>query len=111
MARITWTDQSLDDLGEICLFIARNAPRYAEMFAIRVFQATDRLAKFPLMGRVVPEIGREEIREIIVQGYRLIYRLSADEAETSHFTTAQDCWESSNSREARKQHPMLTTQV
>ena len=63
------------------MFIARNAPRYAEIFANRVFEAADRLAEFPLMGRVVPEIGREEIREIIVQGYRIIYRLSGDEAE------------------------------
>ena len=36
---------------------------------------------FPRMVQVVPEIGREEIREIIVQGYRIVYRVSADEAE------------------------------
>ena len=81
MAQITWTNQALDDLDAICLFIARDAPRYAELFAERVLRATDRLAKFPLSGRVVPEIGRENIREVIVQNYRVIYRVLYDQVE------------------------------
>jgi toxin ParE1/3/4 len=72
VAQVTWTDQALDDLDAVCLFIARDAPRYAELFAERVFRATDRLAEFPLSGRVVPEIGREDIREVIVQNYRIL---------------------------------------
>lgn len=79
MASVTWTEQALDDLEAVCLFIARDSPRYAELFAMRVFQATDRLATFPRMGRVVPELGREDIHEVIVQGYRIIYRLNNDE--------------------------------
>jgi len=73
MAQVSWTSQALDDVEAICLFIARDAPRYAEVFADRVFRVTDRLARFPRSGRVVPEIGREDIREIIVQSYRVIY--------------------------------------
>lgn len=65
MAKVTWTEQALEDLEAICLFIARDALRYAELFADQVFKATDRLEDFPLSGRVVPEIGREDIREII----------------------------------------------
>jgi len=81
VAQVTWTDQALDDLDAICLFIARDAPRYAELFAERVFRATDRLAQFPRLGRVVPEIGRDDIREVIVQSYRIIYRALPDEVE------------------------------
>lgn len=81
MARVTWTDQALDDLDAICLFIARDAPRYAELFAHRVFHATERLSLFPLSGRVVPEIGRDDIRELIVQSYRIIYRVLPEEVE------------------------------
>ena len=65
----------------ICLFIARDAPRYANLFADRVFRATDRLAQFPKSGRVVPEIGRDDVREVIVQSYRVIYRLLPEEVE------------------------------
>ena len=63
MADITWTDQALADVEAVCLYIARDAPRYAELFARRVFQTTDRLVAFPRLGRVVPEIGRDDMRE------------------------------------------------
>src|SRR3712207_8332183 len=36
---------------------------------------------FPYSGRIVPEIGREDIREIIIQSYRAIYRILPDDAE------------------------------
>src|SRR5262249_41070837 len=62
----------------VCLYIARDTPSYAELFARWIFQATDRLAAFPRLGRVVPEIGRDDIREVIVQSYRVTYRLLPD---------------------------------
>jgi toxin ParE1/3/4 len=81
MAAVTWTDQALDDLDAVCLFIGRDAPRYAEVFAARVFRTTERLAAFPQSGRVVPEFGREDVRELIVQSYRVIYHVLPDEVE------------------------------
>jgi toxin ParE1/3/4 len=81
VARLTWTNQALDDLDAICSFIGRDAPRYAQSFAARVLQATERLAQFPNSGRMVPEFGDPELREIIVQSYRVIYRVWSDEAE------------------------------
>lgn len=81
MAEVSWTPQALDDLDAVCLFIARDSPRYAEVFAQRLFRATDDLAEFPNMGRVVPEIGRDDIRELIVQSYRVIYRVLSGEVE------------------------------
>ena len=81
MARVNWTAQALEDLDAVCLFIARDAPRYAELLAGRMFEAADVLGEFPNAGRIVPEIGRSEIRELIVQNYRLIYRTLADEID------------------------------
>jgi toxin ParE1/3/4 len=78
VARVTWTEQALENLDAICLFIARDAPRSAELFAARIFRVTDRLEQFPHSGRVVPEIDRQDIREVIVHGYRIIYRLSPE---------------------------------
>ena len=79
MATVGWTAQALDDLEAVCLYIARDAPNIAQIFAARSFDAVDRLADFPLSGRVVPEVGRPEIREIIVNGYRIIYRHTGDD--------------------------------
>jgi len=78
MAEVRWTPQAADDLEAICLFIARDSARLASTFADRVLFATERLASYPRLGRVVPELGAEDIREIIVGSYRVIYRLRQD---------------------------------
>ena len=79
MGQVRWTPQAADDLDAICQFIARDAPQFATTLADRILRATDRLASFPRLGRIVPELGRERIREIIVGGYRVIYRIGQDE--------------------------------
>ena len=79
MAQVRWTPQAADDLEAICLFIARDAPQVAATFADRVLPARDRLASYPRLGRTVPELGIENIREIIVGSYRVIYRIRQDE--------------------------------
>ncbi len=81
MAQVRWTPQAADDLEAICLFIARDAPAMASVFADRIFQATDRLATHPRSGRIVSEFGREDLREIIVGSYRVIYRLRGEDVE------------------------------
>ncbi len=68
----------MDDLDAICLFISRDSFYYARLFAQRVFAATDRLKIFPMSGRAVPELEQESIREIILDGYRIIYRMSQE---------------------------------
>ncbi len=56
----------------------RDMHRY---FADRAFAVTERLTNFPLSGRVVPEVGKKSIREIILGNYRIIYRVLPDEVE------------------------------
>ncbi|MFQ5639358.1 MAG: type II toxin-antitoxin system RelE/ParE family toxin [bacterium] len=81
MARITWTDQALEDLDAICEFIARDAPRYAQVFADRIFESVERLESFPKSGRMVPELEIETLREIIFGNYRIVYRITDNEVE------------------------------
>ena len=81
MAKITWTDQAIEDLEAVCIYIARDAPRYAELFAHRAFEAVERLENFPYSGRVAPEINQNDVREIILGSYRRFYRLLSDEVE------------------------------
>ena len=79
MARVRWSNQALADLEAIGDFIARDAPSVAQVFVERVFTAVTRLEAFPRSGRVVPEIGQEDIREIIFGSYRIVYVISEDE--------------------------------
>ena len=81
MAQVRWTLQALDDLEAICLFVARDAPRVAAVFADRAFRATDRLVQHPRLGRIVPELEIEAIREIILGNYRIIYRIREEEVQ------------------------------
>jgi plasmid stabilization system protein ParE len=67
-------------LDAICLFIARDWPQAAELFARHAFETAERLESFPRSGRVVPELSRPDVRELIVGSYRMIYHLAGDEA-------------------------------
>ncbi|MBI2761329.1 MAG: type II toxin-antitoxin system RelE/ParE family toxin [Chloroflexi bacterium] len=78
MAAVIWTAPALEDLDEICAHIADDSPRQAVLFAHRVFQSTERLGAFPKSGRVVPEFSQADVREIIFERYRIVYRIDGD---------------------------------
>lgn len=81
MARIRWTPQSADDLEAIAEYIASDSPHYARLFVLKVISAIDRLERFPEIGRVVPEMNDPAVRELILQNYRIVYRINTDVAE------------------------------
>ena len=80
MSSVRWTDQAAGDLRAIREFIGRDSPRYGRLVAERLFDATQRLQVFPLSGRVVPELGRDDVREIILGEYRIVYCFKGDTA-------------------------------
>jgi toxin ParE1/3/4 len=41
----------------------------------------EQAAALPFAGRRVPEYGRDDVREVIKRGYRVIYRVSDDQVE------------------------------
>ena len=78
--RLHWSEIAEADLNDIHDYIARDVPHYANLFVERLLKATERLADFPESGRRVPEAGRQgDVREIIVHGFRVIYRITTDE--------------------------------
>ena len=72
MKRLVWSPRSLQDLLAIRDYIGRDSPRYADLTMRRVFDAAERLATFPESGRVVPELRRRDIREVIVGSLRVV---------------------------------------
>jgi len=81
VARVIWTDPALTELEAAADYIARDTPRQANLLVRRAFRATDQLAAFPQQGRVVPEIGDESVRELILNPYRIVYVLRGPEVE------------------------------
>jgi plasmid stabilization system protein ParE len=80
MAQVRWSLQVAQDLEEICDYIGRDSPRYAALFAERVFEVVDLIAQFPLAGGIVPEYARDDVRERLIYNYRLIYRCRGGDA-------------------------------
>lgn len=78
MTRVVWTSPAREDLREIRAYIAQDSERYARVVVARLVVAVRRLREYPLSGRVVPELGRPTIREVIEGSYRIIYRVTPD---------------------------------
>jgi len=76
--KIIWSCQARDDLRDIVTFIAEKNHSVAEAFGFRLMAKVDLLAQFPEMGRMVPEEQDENVREIILPPYRIIYRVLAE---------------------------------
>jgi len=75
---IVWTDAALSSIVEAAEYIAKDSPSYAATLITRSEYAANSLAAFPKRGRVVPEYRDSAIRELFVDSYRLIYRISHD---------------------------------
>jgi len=52
-------------------FISQDSKKHAELIRIEIMNSTLKLNEFPLVGRIVPEISLEDIREIFIKNYRL----------------------------------------
>jgi plasmid stabilization system protein ParE len=74
MVRVDWAQPALDDLREVYEFIARDSPRYAQLTVERITDVAGRLARFPQLGQILPELPHLVYRQMIVGAYRLIYR-------------------------------------
>ena len=71
---IEWSRRARADIRNLKAYIAKDSPYYARRFTERIVASVEKLAEFPKIGRPVPEAGgREDVRELIYQGYRIIY--------------------------------------
>jgi addiction module RelE/StbE family toxin len=78
MVRVNWTDQALDDIENIAQFIEKDSPKYANIQVHRFFDKVKILEAYPNAGRVVPELNRDSLRELIQGNYRIVYRIVTD---------------------------------
>lgn len=79
MAQVRWSLTSGNDLQDIEDFIARDSVLHAIAFVDRIVESTETLLKSPQIGRIVPEFNRQDLREVIFRGYRVVYLLQGNE--------------------------------
>ena len=77
--KVYWTHSATRDLQALEIYIAQDSPSYARQFVAKILASTRKLESFPKIGRKVPEAEREDIRELIFQHYRIIYRETGNE--------------------------------
>ena len=76
---IEWSARASADIRDLHAYIAKDSPYYARRFTDKIIASVEKLVEFPKIGRVGPEAeGRDDVRELIYQGYRIIYLLKSD---------------------------------
>jgi plasmid stabilization system protein ParE len=76
--RVVWTETAATDLEQAADYIAGDSPRYAAAFVREVRDVARSLSDLAERGRIVPEFANQQIRELFVQRYRLIYHVEPD---------------------------------
>jgi plasmid stabilization system protein ParE len=77
--RVVWTESARGALHEILTYIEQDSPDAARRVVERLIETTATLDTLSDRGRIVPELQDPALRELLVQSYRVIYEVSADE--------------------------------
>lgn len=73
--KIIWSPLAIAKVHKETQYIARDRPGVAANWAEGIFESVARLADLPESGRVLPELGRPDVREITYRSHRVIYRI------------------------------------
>lgn len=68
-------------MDAIGAFHERTSPSYAASLVERLYEAVVILAEHPRLGRKVPEVDHDLVRELLVEHYRVVYQLMRDRIE------------------------------
>ena len=79
MVQINWTFQARADLKDIADYISKHSRKYAKLQVLRIRQRTNILKTQVHAGKIVREIGKGDIRELVEGNYRIIYRVVNEE--------------------------------
>lgn len=74
--QIQWSREALERLADNQQHITVDSHERAVRFIYYLIDQAETLRDHPKMGRIVPEIGNENIRELIAENYRIIYRVT-----------------------------------
>ena len=72
---VKWTGHAKAQLRHIYDYIAQDSPFYAKRVSEALVNKTLVLDKLPRLGRIVPELNEENIREIPLYSYRILYEI------------------------------------
>ena len=75
---VRWSPEATEDIEAIAEYIERDSEHYARAVVSEILSVSRNIGEFPHIGRNVPEIVDENVRERFVYSYRLIYRIESE---------------------------------
>jgi toxin ParE1/3/4 len=72
---VVWTESARQALDEVLEYIAKDSRDRAASLVGRILEAAASLDTLADRGRVVPELDRLDVRELLISSYRLQYRI------------------------------------
>lgn len=75
---LRWSHRAARDLLDIASYIADDDPVAARRWVERLRAKAAAAAAAPRAGRRVPELRRDDIREVFLRTYRIVYRVLDD---------------------------------
>ena len=79
--KVHWTETAESHLEAIYEYIAQDSPPYALRTVDRITKKSQQIAAFPFSGRRVPEYNMDQIRDVFVGPYRIIYHIKSDQID------------------------------
>ena len=78
MVKVRWSRRIIAEIHEAREYLQPFSSAFAERLTTAIFAKGILLEKQPLLGRVVPEAERPDVRELPYKKYRLIYRVVSE---------------------------------
>lgn len=75
--RVVWAPLAIERAAEIARYIAADRPAAAARWIETLVRVVASLGVHPRRGRRVPELARDDLREILHGEYRVIYRIDS----------------------------------
>jgi len=73
--KVAWSYVALGNLIEANKYISSENPEAARKVINDIYDTGNKIKEFPEKGRIVPEIRRNNVREVFCLEYRIIYRI------------------------------------
>jgi len=73
--RVKFSRMAKDQLKEVKSYIAKDNPERAEKHIRKVINSIKKLIDYPYLGKVNAVYNRQDIREIAIEGYKVIYQI------------------------------------
>jgi toxin ParE1/3/4 len=74
--KVILSNDARNDLDKVFLDLSEYSSKYAQLWADQFFEYLDILESNPKIGRIVPEIGSDNFREVLVGKYRMLYKVT-----------------------------------